>query len=269
MRTAERVFTTTLKSALLVWACTASLSAQSTAIPASSPTNTQTSSSPNLATRSAGVRSPSHLAVSWNGVQLQIDATNVPLSAVLREISAKTSLHIAGSAPDERIFGTYGPGPMNLVLPALLEGLPVNMLLTERTGGAPGELSLTGRNGLPTPASVPTQQAVDQSSTDAPASTGFGRPSGGSNPLQRTGQIRSQSGGAIAGTTLGDNGISGSDDGINGPNNGVNGADNGISVAPSGTDVNATGTASPNGVRTPQEIFEQLQKLRQQQSQPQ
>ena len=77
------------------------------------------------------------------------------------------------------------------------------------------------------------------------------------------------SGGAIAGQTLGDNGISGSDNGISGPNNGVSGADNGIGVAPSGTDVNATGTASPNGVRTPQEIFEQLQRLRQQQGQPQ
>ncbi len=246
---------------------TGPLRAQSTAIPASSPTGLVQPVTPH-----ASAATSSRLTVSWDGVSLQVDATDMPLSRVLREISSKTKLRITGSAPDERIFGTYGPGPMNLVLPALLDGLPVNMLLTEKTGGAPDDLSLTARSGQPTPASVPLQQTAEQTTVpeQPQPATGFGRPAAGVGVFRRTGpSVSNGSGGAIAGPTLGDNGISGSDNGITGPNNGVNGADNGIGVAPTGTDVNATGTASPNGVRTPQEIFEQLQKLRQQQNQPQ
>lgn len=268
VRTVERTSATVLMATVFLMACTTPLRAQSSVLPASSPTGTlESNSAPNA--NAQGQVSASRLAVLWNGVALQVEATNVPLSSVLHEISLKTKLRITGSAPDERIFGTYGPGPMNLVLPALLDGLPINMLLTERTGGAPGQLSLTSRTGMPTPASVPTQQAADETSAPPLSTTGYGRPTGGFGSPRRSGQNGSQGGGAIASSTLGDNGISGSDNGISGPNNGVSGADNGIGVAPSGTDVNATGTASPNGVRTPQEIFEQLQKLRQQQSQPQ
>ncbi len=268
MRAAERICKPMRIVLVLLAVCTGPVRAQSSALPSSSPTGTQDAIS-NSTANAQGQTSASHLAVLWNGVSLQVDATNVSLSSVLHEISVKTKLRITGSAPDERIFGTYGPGPMNLVLPALLDGLPINMLLTERTGGAPGDLSLTGRSGVPTPASVPTQQALDQSSAPPQTSTGNGRPTGGFGSPQRSGQTGNQGSGPIAGPTLGDKGISGSDNGISGPNNGVSGADNGIGVAPSGTDVNATGTASPNGVRTPQEIFEQLQKLRQQQGQPQ
>ncbi len=276
LRSKRPVASATLLAASLFAAVNVLALAQSTAIPASSPTSAQGSVSSLPSANPQATISASHLAVLWDGVVLQVDATNVPLSRVLREISLKTKLHITGTAPDERIFGTYGPGPMNLVVPALLDGLSINMLLTERTGGVPSDLSLTARSGGPTPSAVPTQQAIDDTSTQPPTSTGFtpptngtGQPTGSFVPRPRVNPNGTQSNGAIAGPTLGDNGISGSDNGINGPNSGVNGADNGIGVAPSGTDANTTDPASPNGVRTPQEIFEQLQKLRQQQSQPQ
>ena len=249
---------------------------QTPSLPASAPTGAQHAVSELPSAQPARTVQTSHLAVLWDGVELQVNATNVPLSRVLREISAKTKLHITGGVPDERIFGSYGPGPMNLVVPALLDGLPVNVLLTERSGGAPNELQLTARNGMPTSPNIPTQQDADEAANagqDIPAAQGTpgsGARQAFNQPNRQPGpRVTGQGNAPIAGNTLGDNGLSGSDNGINGPNNGLNGADNGISVAPSGTDVNATGTASPNGVRTPQEIFEQLQRLRQQQGQPQ
>ncbi len=256
--------------------------AQAPALPATAPTavpaTAQTVSQLPSAQPRAAVK-PSHLVVLYDGVALQVDATNVSLASVLREIAVKTKLNITGRAPSERIFGTYGPGPLNLVVPALLEGLAVNALLTERSGGAASELVLTAREGLPTSSAVPTQQSLDEDDAPPPQAAppvragrlgGPGGPGGqGPGYASANASAPGQTTGPIAGPTLGDNGVNGGDNGINGPNNGVNGADNGIGVAPSGTDVNANGSASPNGVRTPQEIFEQLQRLRQQQAAPQ
>lgn len=265
----KSILRSTATTALALLLCAFPASMRSQVIPASATTGQDSSTA--LQTQTARVSSPvqSSVSVLWDGVSLQVIASNAPLSRVLREISSRTKLRISGNAPEEQIFGTYGPGPINLVIPALLDGLPVNTLLVEGSGDTVSSLSITPRLGTPTSASVPTQASVEESTQPTTINSGVTRPANGFVPPQRGLPPNNQGFAPIAGPTLGDNGISGSDNGISGPNNGVNGADNGIGVAPSGTDVNATGTASPNGVRTPQEIFEQLQRLRQQQSQPQ
>lgn len=237
-------------------------------------------------------RLPAHLAVLWNGVALQVEANNVSLNAVLHEIGRKTGMKVTGSAPDERVFGSYGPGPMNLVVPALLNGVAVNLLLTERRGGAADELVLTDRNGAATPSYIPTQEDAAGGTVPAAAQYGgrtqavgasrgmVGRRYGAGNlPPNSTDPVIPDNG--VSGR---DNGINGRDNGQNGPDNGIAGRDNGVSGIDNGlnnsnaaandaatsdsvptTDGNTT--ASPNGVRTPQEIFNQLQLLRQQQTQ--
>ncbi len=261
---------------------------QTPVLPATSPTAADRSVSQLSSARPVAGAVPSHLEVLWDGVQLQVEATNVPLSGVLREVSRKTGLHITGGAPEERIFGSYGPGPMNTVVPALLEGLPVNVLLTQHLADKKDELLLTAREGGPTPSSVPTQQ--DQAVAEAPPPAALPTNAPGYRPGFNPGG-RGQFGPGSRGqgqqvgnfppdntlATPGDNGVNGaSTNGINGAgSNGINGSDNGISVPATGGSSTAAGTdangtpVSPNGVRSPQEIFDQLQRLRTQQAQPQ
>ncbi len=264
----------------------AASTAPASATPASADRSVSTLPSAQPQTRGPSAR----LAVTWNGVALRIEATNASLNAVLREVSLKTGMKVTGSAPDERIFGSYGPGPLNLVVPALLNGVAVNLLLTERKGGAADELVLTDRNGAATPSYVPTQQdAASVSDTPPPQPPAYrGRIPSQPPRVARTGGF----GGLPPNTNDGvvpDNGVNGRDNGISGPNNGQNGADNGINGRDNGQNGTDNGLnnsnaaannaatansipstdgstqASPNGVRTPQEIFEQLQRLRQQQ----
>ncbi len=267
--------------------------------PANLPATAPTTSVSQLPSANPPVRRGiSHLVVLWNGVALQVEATNVSLNAVLHEIGAKTTMKITGSAPDERIFGSYGPGPLNLVVPALLNGVAVNMLLTEREGGAKNELVLTDRQGGATPAYVPTQQDADagtnvQQSVQGRPQNGLHRgfgvagrrgpgqpvPPNGIDPVIPDNGIN----GRDNGLNGPNNGINGQDDGVNGRDNGQNGVDNGLNNTATPGTVNAEGainqptsdgsspsngstTGSPDGVKTPQEIFEQLQKLRQQQT---
>ena len=211
----------------------------------------------------------SHLAVLWDGTALEVEANNASLNAVLHEVGMKTKMRIMGSAPEERIFGTYGPGPVNLVVPALLNGVAVNMLLTEREGGAADELLLTGRNGAATPSYVPTQQdAVERVAPQQPQPQlpqSYRRndprlPAGLRNPAAS--RIPPNGNDPV----VPDNGINGRDNGQNGTDNGLNNSNSSVNPANSTDDGLA---ASPNGVKTPQEIFEQLQRLRQQQTQTQ
>lgn len=255
------------------------LSRAQATLPPSAPTSVSQLPSAQPAT----VATPSSVVVRWNGIDLQIDARNASLNAVLHAVALKTHLKIQGSAPDERIFGTYGPGPLNQVVPALLNGVAVNVLLTERQGGAADELVLSSRSGGQTPAYIPTQQDADASAP--PSQPGPG--AGGYVPRSRPGAFHAVNAGQLpagADPVLPDDGVNGRDNGINGGNsNGVNGPDNGVNGRDdgmNGTDnglnnsnsaVNPSSSTTEGGtapaVRTPQDIFEQLQRLRQQQVQ--
>jgi hypothetical protein len=146
-------------------------------------------------------------------------------------------MKISGGVTDERVFGHYGPAQPAEILAELLDGTGSNMIIEQRDPSAPAELILTPRQGGPTPPN-PNAHAFD----DRPE-----RPDRPENPEpQENHSVQA-----------------------------VQPVPNGPTTAPSvnpGTPAGAassdpTQPDSPNGVRTPQQIYEQLQRLRSQQQQ--
>ena len=178
-------------------------------------------------------RPPTRAQITYTGGTLSVSANNSSLNQILRQISSDTGMKIIGGVTDERVFGQYGPATPDQVLSALLDGTGSNMLIVHRDGDAPAELVLTPRQGGPTPPN-PNAAAFDN------------RP----EPQQPTPTQADQSQPAPA--------------------------PNGPPVTPAVNPATSPGTApadgsqpdSPNGVKTPQQIYEQLQRMRQQQQQP-
>lgn len=83
--------------------------------------------------------------------KLSVQANNSSLSAILHQISHASGMKIEGlqaGRPDQRVFGSYGPGAPPEVLSELLDGAGYNVLMLGRTSsGAPKELALTPRSG--------------------------------------------------------------------------------------------------------------------------
>jgi hypothetical protein len=177
---------------------------------------------------------PTHAQVTYTGGTLSISASNSSLNQILREISRETGIKISGGVTDERVFGQYGPDAPSQILSALLDGTGSNMLLVNGNGDTPAELILTPRQGGPTPPG-PNSRASD----DAPETP---NPSNGESPeTQAGGQPNPDQSHPVA----------------NPP------------ITPGTADPAAAATdpsqqQSPNGVKTPQQIYDQLQRLRQQ-----
>jgi hypothetical protein len=189
--------------------------------------------------------------VSYSEGRLQVIADNSSLNQILREISRSTGMTITGGVIDQRVFGQYGPGPPAQILGDLLEGTGSNMLLRETASAAPAELILTPREGGVTPPN-PNAAVVDED--NAPGDNAVSPPPppspdqilGGSHPP------RQPYGSSPTGY----------------------GFTPGIPTPPPGSVVTspapsagATNPASPNGVPTPEQIYQQLQQL--QKTQPQ
>jgi hypothetical protein len=179
-------------------------------------------------------RPPQRAQVAYVGGQLSISADNASLNQILRQIAHDTGMKITGGVTDERVFGKYGPSDPAQILAALLDGTGSNMILVHRDDKAPAELILTPRQGGPTPPN-PNAAAFD----DRPESQPVQPP-----PPTPTPVSPSQSS-ANPGTPPV-----------------TEGAQAGAAPA------NASQPDSPNGVKTPQQIYEQLQRMRQQQQQP-
>jgi hypothetical protein len=82
--------------------------------------------------------------VVWNSQGLSIDATNASLSQILKDVSSATGAKVEGFGADQRIFGTYGPGPARDVLTRLLYGSGYNILMIGDQGqGTPRSILLT------------------------------------------------------------------------------------------------------------------------------
>lgn len=181
---------------------------------------------------------PKRAQVSYANDSLSISADNASLNQILRQISTTTGVKIVGGVNDERVFGQYGPAPLSQVLTALLDGTGSNILLIHSDGAAPRELILTPRSGGPTPPN-PNAAAFDDRS-DQPETTPAPQPAqslpSATPPPGSTTVVPINPGSA-------------------------NGA----------TPTDASQPDSPNGVKTPQQIYEQLQRMRQQQqpTQPQ
>jgi hypothetical protein len=161
---------------------------------------------------------------------LSVSADNSSLNQILRQISTETGMKITGGVAEERVFGHYGPAAPSQVLATLLDGTGSNMLLVHREGSTPAELVLTPRQGGATPPN-PNARVFDERSDSEEA------------PERPEAQEQPEPGPAAPASSI--------------P----------ASAAQAPTD--GSNPQSPNGVKTPQQIYDQLMRMRQQQTSPQ
>jgi hypothetical protein len=178
--------------------------------------------------------------VLWTGSALTIQANGDSLRNVLRGVSQATGMKITGGVPEEQVFGSYGPGPVQAILPQLFDGISVNMMLINDGTVRPKELVLTQRTGSATPPQ--TRPIADDDQGFRRRRPGFEQnaarppqPPPQPTPTQPPPQQQQ----APAAQTAPP-------------------ADNSGQSTPS-TDANGQ-PQSPNGVRTPEQIFEELRK---------
>jgi hypothetical protein len=168
------------------------------------------------------------LKVEYAGGKLSVNARNASLNQILQEIAGKTGMKLSGGVSEERVFGQYGPSSPSVVLASLLDGTGSNMLLVDSPKG-PAELILTPRTGGPTPPNphpAPEEHAAETPAEPPPPSI----PSPGSmtqQVIRHRGIGHPPTPGSLPETT------------------------------PEGGAPNADGAASPNGIKTPQQINEQ------------
>ena len=221
-----------------------SLMAQSTgtpqATPAAStlPATQATTPAPPPVPLTPSQRPPKRAQVTFADGTLSVSADNSSLNQILRQIANDTGMKITGGVADERVFGQYGPALPAQILTQLLDGTGSNMILVQRDNAELGELILTPRAGGPTPPN-PNAAAFDDRNDR--------RESREVSPAQVVQPVPAPA----------------PDNIVPPPNPG----------APTSTSpANSSQPDSPNGVKTPQQIYEQLQRLRspqQQQQQPQ
>jgi len=175
--------------------------------------------------------------------ELSVIAQNSSLNQILRDISSLTGMKVTGGVTDERVFGTYGPGPAQDVLSKLLDGTGSNVLLKQDANHAVTELVLTPRQGGVTPPNPnAAREAAAREDTDLPPQFG-GRRRGHSEPGR-------------------------TQPGMPPPAESVAPPEQPATPTAPPTDPNTTTQQSPNGVKTPQEIYEELSKKQQQQTTP-
>jgi hypothetical protein len=108
-------------------------------------------------------KKPDEASIVWDSHGLFIQASNSSLDQILNDVSLKTGTRVEGMGADERVFGTYGPGPVRDVLTELLEGSGYNILLVGDLGqGTPRRIVLSGRPTGPAPPPVQNTEEADQ-----------------------------------------------------------------------------------------------------------
>ncbi len=230
--------------ALVCVACATLLSAQTPPPPQAKPSAAQPASTlpatPATTTTEPSIpltpsqQQPKRAQVTLTRNTLSVLADNASLNQILRQISHETGMKITGGVIDERVFGQYGPAEPAQILAQLLDGTGSNMLLIHRDGAAPAELILTPRQGGPTPPNPNASTFDDKPDSEQPQQS--------SEQSAPTAEV------PPGNTTVPP-----------------------IVPATPNAAVPADGSQpdSPNGVKTPQQIYEQLQRIRQQQTPPQ
>jgi hypothetical protein len=95
---------------------------------------------------------PAAANVVWDSQGLRIVAANSSLAQILDDVSADTGAKVEGMGADQRIFGTYGPGPARAVLSELLDGAGYNVLMIGDQGqGTPRQIVLSTPPNGPAP----------------------------------------------------------------------------------------------------------------------
>jgi hypothetical protein len=194
----------------------------------------------------AAASAPEHQAqVGYQLGQLTVIAENSSLNQILRDVAQKTGMKITGGVIDQRVYGTYGPASPSVVLGTLLQGSGANMILRMTAANEPTELVLTPMQGRPTPPSLNTSFSA-QPQPSAQRYPPEPRP--GFTPAQTfaPSAVRPQY--------------------VAPPPEAVVPSASPVTPQP-GAPVSGD-PQSPNGVPTPQQIYERLQQLQQQRAQP-
>ena len=93
-------------------------------------------------------QSPAPPVIDLAAGQLTIHAANSSLRAILDDLETRTGTKVEGLSRDERIFGVYGPGNPQEVLSSLLDDSGYNVLIAGRKAdGSPREVVLSARTG--------------------------------------------------------------------------------------------------------------------------
>ena len=172
--------------------------------------------------------------VAFTTGQLSISADNSSLNQILREVSRQTGMKITGGVTEDHVFGKYGPAKPAQVLAELLQGSGSNMILIQNGAATPTELILTPRTGGATPPN-PNAPGFNDGLDDSP-------PQSLQSVLPRPMPTE------------------GSDPGRPLPTPQPLPGD----TQPPPATPDPSQDQAPNGVKTPQQIYDQLMKLRQQ-----
>ncbi len=93
---------------------------------------------------------PAEASVVFDSRGLHIAASNSSLAQILNQVSTETGAKVEGMGADQRVFGTYGPGPALSVLSQLLDGSGYNVLIIgDRGAGTPREIVLSSQAAAP------------------------------------------------------------------------------------------------------------------------
>ncbi|MGD0829667.1 MAG: hypothetical protein ABR907_01905 [Terracidiphilus sp.] len=111
---------------------------------------------------------PTDATITWDSRGLSIEASNSSLRQILDDVAAVTGAKVDGLGPDERIFGSFGPGRANDVIFQLLHGSDYNVLMIGDQGqGTPRQILLTSRSGAAMPANPnPSPSTDEEADTD-------------------------------------------------------------------------------------------------------
>jgi hypothetical protein len=117
---------------------------------------------------------PAAATVVYDSRGLSIVAANSSLSQILKDVSTDTGAKVEGLGTDphmtdQRIFGTYGPGPARDVLSQLLDGSGYNILMVgDRGQGTPRRIVLSAQGGSAqnTANNAPPSQSSDDTDAD-------------------------------------------------------------------------------------------------------
>lgn len=117
---------------------------------------------------------PNPATVVWDSRGLQIQASNSSLDQILRDVATDTGAKLdglgQGTGSNQRIFGTYGPGPARDVISKLLDGSGYNVLMIGGTGDQPPQQIILSKSaaGTPPPANTAAQPSEQQEEPDVP-----------------------------------------------------------------------------------------------------
>ncbi|KAA6464563.1 hypothetical protein DYQ86_00905 [Acidobacteria bacterium AB60] len=110
---------------------------------------------------------PAPPSVKWNSQGLQVEAPNSSLKQILDDVATTTGAKVEGLGPDERVFGSYGPGPARDVLSQILHGSSYNVLMLGDQGeGTPREIILSQRSNAPAPNQANNRPAPQDDDAD-------------------------------------------------------------------------------------------------------